>query len=57
MVRTMRGCLTTQSQSEGKDKPETVLSAPQQEGYPDVTEGGDIADYNPDIDYVGSEPK
>ena len=30
---------------------------PQQEVQPDATEGKDIADYNLDVDYVGSEPK
>ena len=55
MVRTMRGCPTTQSQSEGKDKPEINPSVPQQEEQPDATEGKDIVDYNPDVDYEGSE--
>ena len=56
MVRTMRGHLTT-LQSEGKYKSETILNASQQEGHRDATEGRDIADYDPDIDYGGSEPK
>ena len=34
-----------------------ILNAPQQEGHPDAIEGRDIADYNLDIDYEGSEPK
>ena len=44
MVRTMRGCPTTRMQSEGKDEPETILNAPQQEGHPDAAVGKDIAD-------------
>ena len=57
MVRIMRGCPTTLLQLEGKDDPETILNAPQQEGHPDTAEGGDIADYDPDVDYEGSELK
>ena len=57
MARTVRGCLTTWSQSEGKDKPETILNDPQQEGHPDTAEGGNIAEYHPDVNYEGSEPK
>ena len=53
----MRGCPTTWSQSEGKDEPEMILNAPQQEGHPDATVGKEIACYNPDVDYEGSEPK
>ena len=41
----------------GGYEPETILKAPQQEGHPDDTEEKDIADYNPDVDYEGSEPK
>ena len=57
MARTMMGYLTTWSQSEGKDEPETILNAPQQEGHPDATVGRDVTDYDPDIDYEGLEPK
>ena len=57
MAMTVRGCLTTQSQSEGDDEPETILNTPQQEGQPDVAVGEDIADYDPDVGYEGSEPK
>ena len=56
MARTMRGSLETWSQSEGKDDPETLLTAPQQEGHPDAAEGGDIAGYDLDVDYEGMEP-
>ena len=43
MARTVRGCPTTQLQSESKDEPETILNTPQQEGDPDAAEGGNIA--------------
>ena len=42
-------------QSKGKDEPETLLNAHQQKEHPDATEGKDIADNNPDIDYEGLE--
>ena len=51
MARTVGGCPTTWLQSEGKDEPETIINSPQQEGHPDIAEGKDIADYNPDVDY------
>ena len=57
MAKTMRGCPITWLQSEGKLELETNLNVPQQEGHPYATEGGEIADYNPDVDYEGSEPK
>ena len=44
------GCPTARSQQEPEGDP-------QQEDQPDVTEGKDIADYDPDVDYEGSEPK
>ena len=47
----------TPSKSEGKDEPETILNASQQEEHPDAAESGDIADYHLDVDYEGSEPK
>ena len=37
--------------------PETILNAPKQEGHPDTAKGGVIADYDPYIDYEGSEPE
>ena len=52
----MRGHPTTWPQSGGKVEPETKLNVPQQEGHPDTTEGGDIADYDMDIYYEVSEP-
>ena len=57
MMRTMRGRPTTWLQSKGKDEPETIINTPHQEGHPDTAKGRDIADYTPDIDYEGSEPK
>ena len=54
MARLVRGCPTPRSQQEGAEEPERD---PQQGEQPDTTEGKDIADYNPDIDYEGSEPK
>ena len=53
----MRGHPTIWLQSEGKEEPETNPSVPQQEEQPDATEGNDIVEYDPDIDYEGSEPK
>ena len=54
MARLVRGCPTARSQQEGIEEPERD---PQQEDQPDATGGKDIADYNPDIDYEGSEPE
>ena len=54
MARLVRGCPTTRPQQEGTEEPERD---PQQEDQSDATEGEDIADYNPDVDYEGSEPK
>ena len=54
MARPVRGHPTTRSQQEGVEEPERD---PQQEDQPDATEGKDIADYNPDVGYEGSEPK
>ena len=54
---TIRGCPTPHLKSEGKDEPETILSATQQKGQPGATEGRDIADYDLDVDNEGSEPK
>ena len=52
----MRGHSTTWLQS-GKDEPKTNLNVPQQDGQPDAAGGEDIADYDLDIGYEGSEPK
>ena len=54
MARPVRGCPTSRPQQEGAEEPEQDH---QQEDQPDTTEGEDIADYNPDVDYVGLEPK
>ena len=54
MARLLRGCPTARSQQEGTEEPERD---PWQEDQPDATGGADIEDYNPDVDYEGSEPK
>ena len=54
MARLARGHPTARSQQEGIEESERD---PQQEDQPDVTEGEYIADYDPYIDYEGSEPK
>ena len=54
MARLMRGCLTASPQQEGTEEPD---KDPQQMDQLDTAEGKNIADYNPDIDYVCSEPK
>ena len=54
MARPRRGCLITSSQQEGEEEPDRES---QQEGQLDATGGKDIADYDLDIDYEGSEPK
>ena len=54
MARLVRGCLTSRPQQEGTEEPE---QDPQQQDQPDATEGEDIADYDTDIDHVGSEPE
>ena len=43
----------SQSQQEGMEEPRRD---PQQGLRPDTTEGKDIAQYKPDVDYKGSEP-
>ena len=53
MARLVRGCPTARSQQEGTEEPERD---PQQGEQPDVTEGKDIADYDLDADYEGTEP-
>ena len=54
MARTMRGCPTAWSQTEGAEEPETD---PQQEEQPDATEGTVIVDYDLNIVYEESEPR
>ena len=53
MARPVRGCPTARPPQEGAEEPERDH---QQEDQPDAAEGKDIADYDPDVDYVGSEP-
>ena len=57
MARTIRGCLTAQSQQESTEEPETNPSVPQQKEQLDTAEGKFIVEYSPDVDYEGSEPK
>ena len=54
MARLVRGHPTARSQQEGTEE---SGRDPQQGEQPDATEGKDIADYDPDVDYKGSEPK
>ena len=54
MARLVRGCPTARSQQVGIEEPERDS---QQEDQPDATGGKDIADYDLDINYEGSEPK
>ena len=54
MTRLLRGHPTVRSQQESAEEPERD---PQQEDQPDATVGKDIEDYNPDVDYEGSEPE
>ena len=54
MSRPVRGCPTARPQREGAEEPDRD---PQQEDHFDAGEGEYTADYNPDVDYVGSEPK
>ena len=54
MARPVRGCPTARSQQEGIEEPKRD---PQQEDQPDATEGKDIAGYDLDVDYEGSEPE
>ena len=53
MTRLVMGRPTARSQQEGVEEPERN---PQQEGQPHATDGEDTADYDPDVDYEGSEP-
>ena len=52
MARLVRGCPTTRQQQEGAEEPEWE---PQQEDQPDATNHKEIADYDPDIDYEGTD--
>ena len=52
MARPVRGHPTARLQQEGAEELERDH---QQEDQPDVTEGKDIADYNPDMDYEALE--
>ena len=57
MAKPMRRYTMPQSWQGGTEEPETNTSVPQQEKQPDAAEGKVIIDYNPDVDYEGSEPK
>ena len=57
MARIMRGCTTAWSQQEGTEELKTNPIVPEKEEQADAIEGEDIADYNPDVDYEGSESK
>ena len=50
MARPVRGYPTARPQREGAEEPDID---PQQEDQLDAAEGKDIADYDPDIDYLG----
>ena len=54
MASMVRGCSIARSQPEGTEEPK---QDPQQEDKPDAAEGKDIVDYDPDLDYEGSEPE
>ena len=54
MARPVRGHLASRPQQEGAEEAERD---PQQEGQLDTAEGKDMADYDLDVDYVGSESK
>ena len=54
MVTLVRGCPTATPQKEGIEEPDRDS---QQEDHLDAAEDKDIADYNLDIVYVGSEPE
>ena len=54
MARPVRGCPTPRPQQEDMEEP---VRNPQQEEQSDATESKVIANYSPDIDYEGSEPK
>ena len=52
MAKTMKGCLTAQSQPKGAEEPETNPSVTQQEEQTNMAKGNVIADYQPDIDHA-----
>ena len=52
MARPVRGPPTARLQQEGEEEPKRDH---QQEEQPDATEGKDIVDYDPDVDYEGLE--
>ena len=54
MAGPVRWCLTARLQQEGVEESERD---PWQGEQPDATEGEDIAAYDLDVDYEGSEPK
>ena len=54
MARPVRECPTARSQQDGIEELERD---PLQEDQQDATGGKDIAEYNLDIDYEGSEPE
>ena len=54
MARPLRGHPTYKPQQEGEEELDRV---PQQEDQLDATEGKNIADCNPDVDYESSEPE
>ena len=54
MARPVREYPTARSHQEGTEKPERD---PQQEDQSDSTRCKDIADYDPNVQYVGSESK
>ena len=54
MVMPVMGHPTARSYQEGREDHE---QDPQQENQHDAAEGKNIADYNLDVDYVGSEPE
>ena len=54
MTKLVRRCPTASSLQKGAEGSKRY---PQQEDQPDATEGEDITEYNPEVDYEGSEPK
>ena len=54
MARSVKGCPTARPQQDCIEEPERD---PQQEDQPDAIGDKDIADYNLDVDYEGSEPE
>ena len=58
MASLEKGYPTPHSQQEATVELETNVSVPQQGGQADVTRGGEVVDYDPDVDYEpeGSDP-